>query len=77
MLIFDSFPSKAQAKKFASSVANSFQLASSVHNSQESSDEEDPFPSELSPPIVLVERGNKDKEIIELVSEFGGSFAGT
>ena len=72
MLIFDSFPSRSKADAFANAVD-----ASRVCASQMESDSYDPFPFLLRPPIVLVERGDNEEEVIRKVEEFGGVFAGT
>jgi hypothetical protein len=84
MLIFDRFPSREQAESFAAATKSRFNRDATIHESQDESDAIDPFPGELEPPIVLVERNEAtdDDQIEELqiqdsVEEFGGVFAGT
>lgn len=82
MLIFHRFKDLKQADDFAICVRDTFGRASRIFNSQEESDKFDPFPFELSPPIVLIERDGDDglelePKIEKLVEEFNGSFAGT
>ena len=80
MLIFDSFASMERASEFARHVEATFGHEALVFDSQEESDEVDPFPFQLFPPIVLVERDGSysDEEAIETsVLQFGGKFAGT
>jgi hypothetical protein len=81
MLIFDRFSTREMAEEFAKAVTEQYNRSATVYNSQEESDEVDPFPFQLSPPIVLVERleiGDElEDEIEDLVQGFGGEFAGT
>ena len=86
MLIFDSFPSRTDAEKFANHVKATFDLETRVFDNQNDSDKVDPFPFILYPPIVLVERpperngGIDDKaeeNLQKLVTSFKGDFAGT
>jgi hypothetical protein len=76
MLIFDSFPTLADAQSFANFVERKG-LYASVHTRRADSDLYDPFPYELYPPIVLVERHEDEKYIEKAVRSFGGKFAGT
>ena len=73
MLIFDRFPSRTEAEAFAQAT----ELKTCVFDTQTESNLVDPFPYLLEPPIVLVERGERDDEIERLVINFGGEFAGT
>ena len=75
MLIFDSFPSRDAAERFASATG----LSATVHDSQEESNRIDLFPFVLHPPIVLVERAGDDEEhgLDLLVEAYNGKFAGT
>lgn len=80
MLIFDKFPTRSHADQFASAVRGSFGRSVVVCESQEESNRHDPFPFELKPPIVLVERNEAysgEEPIERLVVEFEGTFAGT
>lgn len=79
MLVLDSFPSYEQANAFASMVRKKFGLRITVCDSQIESDMVDPFPFELTPPIVLVERteGEVEDAIERSVGKFHGRFAGT
>jgi hypothetical protein len=77
MLIFDKFSSREQAEAFAATTTKRFGLETIVCDSHEESDQIDPFPFRLYPPIVLVERGHKEQELERSVQGFGGRFAGT
>jgi hypothetical protein len=81
MLIFDGFSSKEKAEDYARAVTEKFKRSATVYDSQEQSNAVDPFPFELSPPIVLVERleiGDElEDEIEDMVHGYGGEFAGT
>jgi len=86
MLIFDKFPDKAQAEQFAAAIREEFYLRAWIYMSQDESDQVDPFPFVLDPPIVLVERPNglstaraiqRETKIEKRVKTFGGDFAGT
>lgn len=82
-LIFDGFSSREQAEKFVEFVKNTYALKGDVFDSHEEMQTPTPdklsdvFPFDLEPPIVLVERGETDSEVVQSVSQFGGSFAGT
>jgi hypothetical protein len=82
-MIFDTFPNRASAESFARSLRK---LKAIVFDSAEELGHEHPFPFELVPPIVLVERrlngtGDIDykKELyyVRKAKRFGGQFAGT
>ena len=84
MLIFDKFPSEKHAEKFANFTREVFNRETRVFLSQDESDKYDPFPCELVPPIVIVERERdvekrgKDEKLLEaLVIKFSGVFEGT
>ncbi len=79
MLIFDGFPSSNDAEAFVKAVSERFKLEATVFDGQDESDEVDPFPFVLSPPIVLVERPwNETEDVLSVfVRQFGGNFAGT
>jgi len=79
-LIFHRFPHVTAAAAFAVSAAGMEHGPGwSIHSSQESSNLCDPFPFELVPPIVLVDRDEDegDAQAERLVPLFGGEFAGT
>ena len=80
MIIFDQFPDQEHANKFAAHVRDTLGRTSFVYDSQVESNKHDPFPFQLQPPIVLVERAatpEKESEITALVENFQGAFAGT
>ena len=80
MLIFDSFKSMESARQFARHVQDAFGRSAQVFDSKAESDNVDPFPFNLHPPIVLVERNDafEGEEPIEAsVEQFSGVFAGT
>ena len=80
MLIFDRFRDRRLAEEFAAHVKGEFQKSATVCDSQDESDQHDPFPFALDPPIVLVERDDDlgiENEIECSVDPFGGQFAGT
>ncbi len=79
-LIFDRFKSRTTAEAFAKDVRERFCLAAKVYDSQDDSDRDDWFPSELTPPIVLVDRDDdldKELEVEAFVTNYQGHFAGT
>lgn len=74
MLIFDSFPTRHAAEKFARTNGGT------VFASQSEPDKVAPFPFVLPPPIVLVERRDTDREerkVEKSVKTYGGQCAGT
>jgi hypothetical protein len=92
MIIFDSFPSRENAEKFASAVSARFNRQTHVCDSKKEADAVDPHPFNLFPPIVMVERlwpwegatqddCDKDlqieREIEESVTQFCGEYVGT
>ena len=79
MLIFDRFPSRDKAEAFASAVTQRDGLSATVYDSQDESNAVDPFPFQLHPPIVLVERSlpSIEQALEKWVSVFGGQVAGT
>lgn len=81
-LIFDKFPSTQAAERFKTDVKERFGLGGDVYASQEESNQYDPFPFELIPPIVLIDRpldedAELERGVASAVSAFGGQFAGT
>jgi hypothetical protein len=84
-LIFDKFPTREHADKFALDVCHHYGLDATVFASEEDAFEHDPFPFDLTAPIVHVERPDvspSEDEAIEryierLVTHYGGAFAGT
>lgn len=82
MLIFDRFPNQSRAQAFADYCIDHFGRNADVFKSQQESNKVDPFPYQLTAPIVLVERdGDEGPEleptIEQAVTLFGGTFAGT
>ena len=82
-LIYDSFESAVDSKRFAS-IVEALGRNASVHDSVESAMAVDPFPFVANPPIVIVERleesehtGLTDSMITAIAQIMGGSFAGT
>lgn len=79
-LIFDGFKTRRDALEFARAVASRYQLPCRICDNQLQSDAIDPFPYELTPPIVLVDRSHDqatEANVEKLVGRFHGSFAGT
>lgn len=84
MLIFDGFPTREHARAFACQADAVYHRWAVVFDSQEESDAVDPFPYELVPPIVLVEREEmpernlqEEDAIARMAVNFSGRFAGT
>lgn len=79
MLIFHKFPSREHADAFARSVSERVKFSASVYATQDESNAVDPFPYDLTPPIVLVGRGDFgiEEAIRARVQDFGGKSAGT
>jgi hypothetical protein len=81
MLICDGFGSRERAEEFAVAVMEKYNRAATVYDTQEQSNVVDPFPFQLSPPIVLVERlaiGDElEPDIEDMVHSFGGDYVGT
>jgi hypothetical protein len=91
-LIFHSFPNDIAACSFGGNVKSLHGLEWALCSAQAQANAIDPFPYELTPPIVLIERpsegedreeygvteGSELEDEIELfVVHFGGKFAGT
>lgn len=76
MLVFDGFPSLQHAREFADHVVEiEPALKSYVFESADEANAQDPFPYQLTPPIVHVERANDgDDSTIERARELGGGF---
>jgi hypothetical protein len=79
MQIFDRFPDRQAAERFAAAVRKTYGLTADVYDDQDRSDEVDPFPFELTPPIVLAERtyDKQENALDQLAAQFGGEGAGT
>ena len=84
MIIFHQFPSTETAEAFVIAVREQFALEGSVHATQDEANIIDPFPFQLIPPIVLIERADDiddendlEREVEAAVAAFGGEFAGT
>jgi len=79
-MIFDGFPNRQAAEDFAEHIHTKYQRRTWICDSQADSDELDPFPFMLNPPIVLVDRledSSGESRIERAVGKFGGRFAGT
>jgi hypothetical protein len=78
-MIFDRFATREQALAFAKEVGGEHDLEVRVFDNALEALEVDPFPYELNPPIVHVERADPvlELELEALVVAFGGTFAGT
>lgn len=84
-LIFDGFPTVAEAGKFVGAVAEQHGLAGQVFTTVEEANSHDPFPFGLAVgPIVHIDRpydavneADTESAVQGLVTEFGGQFAGT
>jgi hypothetical protein len=80
LLIFDSFPDRKSAEKFAAAVVAEYDHGAEVFDSWHDSQRSDPFPFQLDGFIVHVERREDyadESQIIALVRSHGGSYAGT
>jgi hypothetical protein len=80
MLIFDSFPTRTAAILFAAAAATEHELDVAVYLSNAAAQAADPFPHELHPPVVHVERDDDHRvelAVEHLVEAFGGVFRGT
>ena len=78
-MIFDSFPSLEKAMTFAREIKRRYRLDVEVFTDSKSAHWHDWFPGVQVPPVVHVDRTEIDteREIEELVEEFGGVFIGT
>lgn len=79
-MIFHRFPNVEEATMFMSAVVTDHGLTCSIYATASAAQEADPFPGELVPPIVHVERHDgreTEAEVEALVSAYGGRFAGT
>ena len=80
MMIFDEFPTRQAAQDFAKHIQSKYKRQTWICDSQVESDEIDPFPFGLNPPIVLVDRledYSGQDQIVRAVHSFQGRFAGT
>jgi hypothetical protein len=80
MLIFDGFPNHKKAQEFIEAVKEIFPNQEGIIcKSHEESDQIDPFPFKLTPPIVLLLRDEMYHEVAmeALAPWFGGRCAGT
>lgn len=80
MHIFDGFPSRRHAERFASFLERTTGRTATVADEQR--DDLDPFPYELQPPIVYLERAeldglDGDQALDDAVDSFGGKYVGT
>jgi len=76
-LIFDGFRTEGDAQAFIYGVGGAWHLDAKLFRSVAEAMAHDPFPWELEPPIVHVERAEPEVErkVAELASQFGGVFA--
>lgn len=76
MLIFDRFENMEKAEEFAAYVTSIGFYAMAYPDRR---DDIDPFPFELTGPVVYTDRdeGSIEDKIIATVAEYGGAFAGT
>jgi hypothetical protein len=78
-MLFDGFSDRKDAAAFAAAVKSRFGLDTAIYDTRAASDEADPFPFELTPPVVHVERAEAAIEdaVENFVLRFNGVFAGT
>lgn len=78
-LIFDRFPSLAEASRFAERVRETYGRNVTIYTDADEAANADFYPFALTGTVVLVERPdyNNEEAIIALVRNFEGSFAGT
>jgi hypothetical protein len=77
-MIFDNFPNIERARAFQHEVKERFDLDGAVFIDPVAAHEHDPFPWRQIPPVVHIDRADHDgieKEVEDLVNEFGGAFA--
>jgi hypothetical protein len=83
MYIFDSFPDRLSADCFASDARCCGPWHAQSMAFDERRDDVDPFPYQLTPPVVYVDRpadaedGELEKVLTQLAEGRGGRFAGT
>lgn len=80
MLIFDRFRDLAGANAFKANCSSMFGKSAEIFLDDNAAFVNDPFPYELDPPIVHVERDDDidvEQQIIRSVALFQGEFAGT
>lgn len=81
MLIFDGFPTRKHAEDFAKEINTKFNRKCYIHDTIEDAQAADPFPFQLTPPIVHIERDYDNfahETAIEVtVKQYKGTFAGT
>jgi hypothetical protein len=80
MYIFDSFPSREAANRFVEQVADELELEATAYSEQR--DDVDPFPGQLRPPVVYVERPvderlEVEEPLVVIAGSLGGRFVGT
>lgn len=79
-MIFDRFPSRDAANRFAGETESRYGLAATVWDTAAEAAAADLFPYELVAPVVLVARSDDEAEeaaIEASVTAYGGTFAGT
>jgi hypothetical protein len=90
-LIFDSFGSMESAGASTKAVRERYGIGAQVLMTEEDAQALDPFPGELHPPVVHVDRergrsifapgepldADEEDLVVGLVQDFGGTYAGT
>jgi hypothetical protein len=85
-LIFDSFPTMERAHAFQAEVKKRFNLDGQVFADAAEAFDHDPFPYEMKPPVVHIDRPGLrttaipftiEQHIERLVEDYGGIFLGT
>ena len=78
-MIFDGFPTMADAEAFVAHVKDRYGLDGQTFDSVDAAMAHDPFPFVLNPPVVHIERTDSaiEQQIWDAVTPFGGEFAGT
>lgn len=78
-MIFDGFDTLTRAADFAAAINAGYGLEVAILTDLNDSQTLDPFPFELTAPVVHVERsdGGTEERVQEAVTGYGGRFAGT
>jgi hypothetical protein len=79
-MIFDRFPSRDRTEAFRAFAKDEFGLDGQVFDTDDAAQEHDPFLYRLDPPVVHIDRSDDEtveRRVVDLVTAFGGTFAGT